>query len=170
MWLLNFLPDVAVHLITLIGFIGLIFGFVLDFMPLLNRYKLPVQLVSLIIFSLGLWFEGGIAKNKEWADRVMQLEAELANAKNQAERVNTEIVTKILNKKQESKEKVRTVIEYIDRTVSKSDKTCPIPQSVITSHNAAATNNIEGLNDNSVVPTQEHNDLAKHKTKMVPKK
>jgi hypothetical protein len=170
MWILDFLPDIVFHLILSIGIIGLIVGFVFGFIPIVDRYKLPIQVISIFLFAVGLWYEGGIAKNKQWADRAMQLESDLAVARSKSEKTNTEIIIKVLNNKQKTKDNFRTVTEYIDREVVKNDPSCPINSAVIKSHNAAATNNLDILTDNTVVSTTEHNDLAKSKIKLAPKK
>jgi hypothetical protein len=170
MWILDFLPDAFFHLILIIGITGIIAGFLLSFIPIVNQYKLPIQVVSILLFSIGLWYEGGIAKDREWKEKVAELEKKLAIAKAESEKVNTEIITQVVTQKQIIKEKGKTVIEYVDREVIKYDNTCAIPEVVINAHNAAATNDTALLKGGSEIDTAEHNALAKSKIKLSTKK
>lgn len=160
MWALNFLPDIVFHAIFAIGCLGLVASFVLGFLPFIDAYRRSIQIISICLFSLGLWYEGGIAKDKEWKVKVAELEVKIATLQASSARVDTEVVTKILVKKQVIKEKGDTVIEYIDREIVKFDSTCPIPEKVISAHNAAATNNLDFLKADSEVGTGDHNKLA----------
>ena len=53
MWILSFLPEFIPHLIFIIGVLGTIAGFVLGFIPFVSTYKLPIQITSILILSLG---------------------------------------------------------------------------------------------------------------------
>ena len=145
MWIISILPDAAIHAIFAIGILGIIAGFVLGFIPMVNKYKLPIQIISLLIFSLGLYLEGGLADNVIWQLRVKEMEAKVAKAEAASAKVNTEIVEKIVTKNQVIREKGKTVTEYVDREVVKYDTKylpgaiCEIPKEVIKAHNAAAS-------------------------------
>lgn len=170
MWALNFLPDIVFHLIFTAGIVGLIAGFIFGFLPFISVYKTPIQIISILLFAVGLWYEGGIAKDKEWKAKVSDLEIKLQKMQTRSAKVDIEVVTKVLTKKQIIREKGDTIIEYIDREIVKFDNSCPIPEKLIIAHNAAATNNPELLNVNSEVPTLDHNQLAKPRIKMPSKK
>jgi hypothetical protein len=169
MWALDFLPDIVFHSIFAVGCLGLVASFVLGFLPFIAVYKNSIQIISICLFSLGLWYEGGIAKDKEWKAKVAALEVEIAKKYASSARADTEIVTKIITKKQVIKEKGDTIIEYIDREIVKFDSTCPIPEKLISAHNAAASNNLNLLSSESEVGTSDHNKLAV-KTKIATKK
>jgi hypothetical protein len=69
---------------------------------------------------------------------IAQLKAKAEMAAAQSEQANTKIdgSTKEIVKKIETK--TNTVIQYIDREVTKYDNSCVIPKEVITAHNEAA--------------------------------
>ena len=46
MWILSFLPTWIFYAITGIGILGVIASYVLSMVPLVNQYKLPLQVVS----------------------------------------------------------------------------------------------------------------------------
>jgi hypothetical protein len=160
MWILSYIPDSVTHTIFVIGVLGTIVGFVLGFIPLVNRYKLPIQIISILILSFGLYLEGGLADQAIWQLKVKEMEAKVAKAETESQKVTTEVVTKILTKKQVIKEKGNDIVKYIDREVVKYNNTCTIPEVVITAHNAAAKNETTNLKTQIEVPTDLHNKLA----------
>lgn len=160
-----------VHTIVIIGALGFFSAIVLSFLPLLKQWSTPLQLVSTIILLFGVWFEAGIYKDRQWDAKVSELKEKLAKAEAAGAKETVKIVTKVVTQRQVIKEKGDIIREYIEREVSKADKSCPIPQSVIISHNAAARNDttILGLGGSSAVETKEHNELARPKVKLAPK-
>jgi len=160
MWIISFLPDWVFHAIFATGILGLIAGFVLGFIPLISKYKIPIQIISLLIFSLGLYLEGGLADNVEWQLRVKEMEAKVAKAEAASATVNTQIVEKIVTKNQIVKQKGADIVKYIDREIVKYDtkylpgEKCEIPVEVIKAHDAAASNAIstDALNNAAKAP------------------
>jgi hypothetical protein len=173
MILLNFLPDFVFHLILLVGIAGIILSFALRYVPVVSMYRIPIQLVGIVLMSIGLWYEGGIASQTELRTKLEKLEAELAVAKKESGKITKEIVTKLIVEKQIIKEKGQTIKEYIDREVTVYDETCPLPKSVVTAHNAAALNKtdlLKDLNSDTVVDIKIINEAAAPKIKLAPKK
>ena len=140
MWIINWLPEFVVHLIFLAGVVGTIAGFVLGFIPFVSKYKLPIQIISLLLLSLGVYLEGGLAEKAKWELRVKEMEVKVAEAEAKSAIVNTEIVEKVVTEKQIVKVKGDKVIEYIDREVKVYDNTCTVPEIAIKAHNMAAKN------------------------------
>ena len=123
MWLLSFLPEAVTHLILFAGIIGVIAGFVLGFIPFISTYKLPIQIISILVLSFGLYLEGGLAEQAIWQLKVKEMEASVAKAEAESQKVTTSVVTKILTKKQIIKEKGDDIVQYIDREVVKYNNT-----------------------------------------------
>lgn len=140
MWIINWLPEFVVHLIFLAGVVGTIAGFVLGFIPFVSKYKLPIQIISLIVLTLGVYLEGGLSEKAKWEMRVKEMEVKVAEAEAKSAVVNTEIVEKVITEKQYIKVKGDKVIEYIDREVKVFDNTCTVPEIAIKAHNMAAKN------------------------------
>ena len=140
MWIINWLPEFVVHLIFLAGVVGTIAGFVLGFIPFISKYKLPIQIISLLLLSLGVYLEGGLSEKAKWELRVKEMEAKVAQAEAKSAVVNTEIVEKVITEKQYIKVKGDKVIEYIDREVKVFDNTCTVSEIAIKAHNMAAKN------------------------------
>ena len=146
MWLMNFLPNWIFHAILLAGVLGLIASLVLKFIPFINTYKLPVQVLSILLIVTGVWFEGAISNQAEWEARVAEMQVKVAEAEAKSSEANVKIVTKIVKKTKRIREKGDAIISYIDREVVKNNEVikfvenCPIPDIIIKTHNAAALN------------------------------
>ena len=146
MWLMNFLPNWIFHAILLAGVLGLIASLVLKFIPFINTYKLPVQVLSILLIVTGVWFEGAISNQAEWEARVAEMQVKVAEAEAKSSEANVQIVTKVVKKTKLVHERGDAIISYIDREVVKNNEVikfvenCPIPDIIIKTHNAAATN------------------------------
>lgn len=140
MWIINWLPEFVVHLIFLAGVVGTIAGFVLGFIPFISKYKLPIQIISVLLLSLGVYIEGGLSEKAKWELRVKEMEAKVAEAQAKAAVINTQIVEKVVKEKEIVKVKGDKVVEFIDREVKVFDNSCTIPEIAIKAHNLAAKN------------------------------
>jgi hypothetical protein len=140
MWALNWLPDIVFHLILIAGVLALLAGWALRMVPLISKYALPIQVVGVLLTILGVWYEGGIAKDAEWKARVAELQVQVAEAEAKAATVNTKVVERVVTKTRVIKEKADTVVQYIDREIKIADDSCKITPAVVRAHDAAAQN------------------------------
>lgn len=160
MWILSILPEIVIHLFFAAGVVATLAGFVLGFIPLINRYKLPIQIVGILILALGIYLEGGLADSKEWKLKVAEMEAKVKAAEVESARINTVVQEKVVTKTEIVKERGRDIIKYVDRIITKEIpvetpgperekivevlkfiENCPVPQLIIEQHNAAAEMN-----------------------------
>ena len=145
---MNFMPDWIFHAILLAGSLGLISSFILNFVPAFKLYHLPLQVVSVLLIALGIWFEGAMSNQAEWEAKVKDLEVKVAEAQAQSQETNVKIVTKTVKQIEVVREKGQDIITYVDKEVVKDREVvkfvenCPIPEIIISTHNAAALNKI----------------------------
>ena len=151
MWIINWLPEFVVHLIFLAGIVGTIAGFVLGFIPFVSKYKLPIQIISLLLLSLGVYLEGGLAEKAKWELRVKEMEAKVAAAQAESQKTNVQIVEKIVTEKEYIKVKGAKVVEYIDREVKVFDNNCTVPEVAIKAHDMSASNEAPPENTITVI-------------------
>ncbi len=140
MWIINWLPETFVHIIFLIGVLGTIAGFVLGFLPFVGKYKLPIQIISLLLLSLGVYLEGGLSEKAKWELRVKEMEARVAAAQAESQKTNVQIVEKVVTEKEYIRLKGQKVTEYIDREVKVYDSNCTVPEVAIKAHDMSAAN------------------------------
>lgn len=140
MWILQFLPDWIFYLIIAIGLAGFLVTYLLKFIPLpaIYMYKTPIQLVSVVFIAFGVFMYGAISNEQAWKDKVAKLEKEYAESQFKSEKVNTEIVTKYITKREIIHQKGEDQIRYIDREIIKYNEVCKLPKELITLHNDAA--------------------------------
>lgn len=144
MWIISILPDWVFHTIFFAGMLGIIAGFLLGFIPFVKTYKLPIQIISLLLFSFGMFMEGALSDNLAWEMRVKEVEAKLAKAEAESAKENTKIVTKIVTQKEYIKTRGRDIVKFVDKEIVKYDSkfaaggVCEIPKEFIKAHNDAA--------------------------------
>jgi hypothetical protein len=146
MWILSILPNWVIHAFLFAGLAGTIAGFVLGMIPVIKQYIIPIRIISLVILSISLFLEGGLADNQAWELRVKEMEAKVAQAEAISAKENTKLVEKVVTKTQYVKGKTEYITRYLDREVVKNSEVikfieqCPaIPQEILKSHNEAAT-------------------------------
>ena len=150
MWILHLLPDALiawiVNTILIAGAVITAAGFFVRFIPFVNTYRIPVQVVGILLLTTGVYFQGGYTTEMAWRERVKEVEAKLAVAEKQSAEVNTEIVTRVVTQTKIVRERGDDIIKYVDREVVKNQEVirfvenCPIPEIIVNTHNAAALN------------------------------
>lgn len=138
MWILKWLPDWIFYAMFFMGIAGLITSWVLDYIPLVNTYNLPIKVVSIVLVVIGTYMAGAISNETAWLDRVKDLEYKIAQAEIKSAESNTKIVEKIVTKTEIIREKGKEVTQYIDREVVKYDTQCVIPKEFVKAVNDAA--------------------------------
>lgn len=121
MWIFTIAPDWVIHAIFTLGLIGIIAGFLLGFIPVIRTYKLPIQIISLLIFTFGVYLQGGLADNKEWEAKANELKAKLAEMETKVAKTDVEVVEKVVTQTKVVKEKGEEIIKYVDREIVKYD-------------------------------------------------
>jgi DNA-directed RNA polymerase beta' subunit len=156
MWIIQYLPEIVVHLIFAAGLLGIIAGFLLSFIPSIKPYKLAIQVISLLVFTLGVYLQGALEDTKIWQKRVLELEVKVKEAELKSAQVNTVIQEKVVTKTQVVKEKAKEITKYVDRytdrevlkeipgpervrveEVIKYVERCSLPQDIVDAHNKA---------------------------------
>lgn len=144
MWILSFTPDWVFHSIALAGVVGIIAGFLLAFIPLVNKYKLPIQIISIVLLTFGIFMEGAILNEQAWQLKVADMEKKMAEAEAKSQQENVKLVEKIVVKKEIIKQRGRDINHYIDKEIVKYDTKflpggqCEIPKEFIKAINDAA--------------------------------
>jgi hypothetical protein len=139
-------------------------GFFLGKLPFVSQYKLPIQIVSIILFCSGLYWYGGYSTEMAWRERVAEMEAKVAAAEAKSKQLNSELEAKTVERTKLIREKGRKQVEYITRLVEGKTteivkdmsaeeraafearqkelldaiKSCPVPRIIVEEQNKAA--------------------------------
>ena len=143
MWLLNWLPDVVFHIMLLVGLLSLVASFVLQFIPFVSQYKLPIQVAGIILTVVAVWYEGGIAKDAEYKIRIAEMELKISRSETAAAEANTRLAEQILKEQARIKDITETNKTRLQELAGQLDKQCSVNQGVIDVLNDAASNRKE---------------------------
>lgn len=139
-WLLQLLPDWIFHLTLLIGVVGITTSFVLSFIPFVSQYKTIIQILSVLLLVVGVYYEGAISNNAQWEQKVTELQIKLAKAEKDSAELNTLLIEELLSKEKSIVEINNLNKKYLDSIKTKVDKECKIGSDVVNLHNSAARN------------------------------
>jgi uncharacterized protein (DUF427 family) len=91
----------------------------------------------------GVYFQGVIANEAKWQDKIADLQKQIAEAETKSKETNVVVQEKIVTKTKIIKEKGQDIVNYIDREVVKKEEIikyveqCPVPKEIIDLHNQA---------------------------------
>jgi len=144
MWILQWLPNWIFYGMFFAGLLGLLATFVMKFIPMVYMYRTPIQAVSVVLIVLGTYMAGAISNEEAWQARVKEMEAKVAEAEAKSQKVNVEVIEKVVKKTEYIKTRGQDIVKYIDKEIVKYDTKflpggqCEIPKEFIEAHNRAA--------------------------------
>ena len=146
-WVLSLLPDSIFIWITYIlagaGLVLYIASKLVNIIPLMGQYKLPAELIGVVLLVAGSYLMGGHIVQQAWQARVAELEAKVKVAEEKSQQVNTVIETKIVEKIKVVKENVYVNREIIKEVAGKQlDAQCTLPKSTVSLHDSASRNEV----------------------------
>ena len=137
MWLLNFIPDFIIHLAVLAGLgLLLIDVFFSNLIPVL--YRVPAQILGVVLLAGSLWLEGANYNQQTWLDRVAELEAKVKLAEEKSAQVNTQIEYKFIDRVKVVRDTQVVIQERIKEVEKVIDAKCEVPTEAIELLNQAA--------------------------------
>jgi hypothetical protein len=144
MFLLHFLPDWLlsgfVNTVLISGAVLTVLSFFTSWIPFINAYRIPVQVLGTILLTCGVYFKGGESAELQWRDRVadLQQKADVATEKSKAasHRLNDEVK----RNKQTAKDTTVAIKQDIARNAKQLDAECRVSDAAIEIHNEAALN------------------------------
>ena len=146
-WMLSLIPDSLFVWITyiLFGIGGMLYtaSKLVVWIPMIGQYKLPAELVGVVLLVVGSYLFGSYGTEMMWRDRVKELEAKVKIAEEKSQQVNTVIETKVVTKIKVVKENVYVNREIIKEVAGKQlDASCSLPKSTISLHDSASRNEV----------------------------
>jgi len=146
-WMLSLIPDsifVWIYYILTIAGVGFyIASKLVKWIPMMGQYKLPSELVGVVLLAVGAYLFGGHNVQQAWLARVAELEAKVKAAEEQSQKVNTVIETKVVEKIKVVKENVYVNREIIKEVAGKQlDASCSLPKSTVSLHDSASRNEV----------------------------
>lgn len=142
MWMLSFLPDSfliwVINAILLTGVVGLVASFFTKYIPFISQYKLPLQLISIVLLVAGVYFRGGYDTEMDWRKKVSDLEEKVKVSEQQSKEANVKIKTVIVEKTKLIREQQVVYKERIKEVEKKIDAQCKVLPEAVDILNQAA--------------------------------
>ena len=141
MWILHFIPDSfliwVVNITCIVGLSATVLGFFLGWVPFVNRYKTPLQILGVVLLTVGVYWKGGYSTEMEWRARVAEVEAKVKVAEAKAKKANAQVQTKIVTKIVKIHDKARVVKERIEQNKAVINRDCKLSDEAISIYNSS---------------------------------
>lgn len=131
-YMLGLIPDSFFVWVTYVLFgLGLILYIaskLVSIIPIINQYKLPAEIIGIILLVLGAYMYGGYGTEKMWRERVAAAEEKIKIAEQQAINANSKIQTRIVERVKEIKvfqDRIREVIVEKEKVIDAQCKVAP---------------------------------------------
>ena len=110
---------------------------------MMGQYKLPAEIVGVVLVVVGAYFYGGYGVQKAWLERVAELEAKVKIAEEKSQVVNTVIQTKIVERVKIVEKQVEVVKKEIEIQREVINAECKINDVAIELYNKAISDPTE---------------------------
>lgn len=142
MWFLSFIPlsflVFLVHMMLLAGIVGYLANMFLKHIPMIAQYTIPLGIISLVLITFGVFFEGSLMTEKAWRSKVEILEQKIVMAELKSNENNVKIETVYVDRVKTVKEIQYITQKNIKDNAPRIDSVCRIESDVIDLLNASA--------------------------------
>jgi hypothetical protein len=115
-----------------------------QWIPLMGKYKLPAELIGIVVLLGGVYLFGGYGVEMSWRDKVRVLEEKVKAAEAKSQEVKIQIQEKIVYKTKVVKEKETVYIDRIKEIAKEVDAKCEVDSRVIEELNKASEDPFKG--------------------------
>jgi hypothetical protein len=113
-------------------------GFFIRFIPWINIYRTPIQIVSIVLFCSGVYWYGGYTTEMIWREQVAALQQQVADSEKKSVETNTVIKKVYIDRIKVVKQDVVVVQEKIREVQKIIDQDCRVAPEAINLLNEAA--------------------------------
>ena len=110
----------------------------------MGQYKLPAELIGIVVLLGGVYLFGGYGVEMAWRDKVRVLEEKVKAAEAKSQEVKIQIQEKIVYKTKVVKEKETVYIDRIKEIAKEIDAKCEVDPRVIEELNKASEDPFKG--------------------------
>lgn len=140
MWIFNFIPFWVVHAVLFLSVVGLVAAFALSFIPFINKYSIPIKIVSFFLLIVSVWFEGSLSNQAVWEAKVKEMELKVAKAEAKSAELNTKITSNVTKKIEKIKGTTNENVRIVREIISKDDNKCELSTAYVLLHDSASQN------------------------------
>ncbi len=140
MSILSFIPVFIIHLLLIGGVLGFVASLILEMFPLISKFKIIIQFISVLCIVAGAWGAGANYIKDENKDEIAELKVKVAAAEKKAAEATSKVEYVYQDKIQKVKDVQVVVQEKIRDIAVKIDSECKVSSEAITQLNNAALN------------------------------
>lgn len=147
MWLLSVVPDFVFHIILFIGVVGVFVCYFFKHITLplpYNEYKFIVEVLSVFLILIGVYFEGSISDRSYWNQKISDLQIKIAQAEQKSSEFNVKLIEQVSKNDQLIEEKKNAQKQTIQKVITKYDTRCDLPNATIRLHDSSSQNEFPG--------------------------
>jgi hypothetical protein len=147
MWILQFLPDsfilYVVYSAIALGAVGLLASYIIKVIPFLNIYRIPIQILSILLLTAGVYWYGGYSTEMWWRGETARLQEEIRKSEERAPVITKEVVTKYKDKILIVKRGVEVVKKEIEIKREIINEGCKLNPTAVEMYNKGVTGSVE---------------------------
>ena len=153
MWFLSFIPDsmlkIAVHGLVFAGLFLTFGGSFLKDLPVVGAYVRIARQLGIVMFVVGVFFEGGYATEMMYRHRIAELQQKIDEAEKKSEQANQALTDELNKKRDDIKDKVKQNAKDIQSQRQKIDAECRLSDTAWMLYNRSVDSKISSSTGSS---------------------
>lgn len=148
-WMISFIPDSLIswfiNILIIISVTGILISYFIEHIPFVNLYRLPIQVIAIIVLAASMFFKGQTLANSIWIAQVAEMQNKVKLAEEESKRLNEELQNKAKINISHSKDvqvKTKVIIKEVAKEI---DSKCTINRDTIEILNSAANGRVPVL-------------------------
>lgn len=145
-WMWTLIPTAVmswiVNGLVVVGIVGVCASWIARWLPFVNTYRGPVQLVGIVCLVLGVYMKGGADVEMRWRTQAEELQAKADLAAEQSRVANAKLSEEIRKNQKLTKDVKDAVKAGIKANASKMDSQCTVDSVAIELHNRSSLNQV----------------------------
>jgi hypothetical protein len=121
----------VINTVLLAGAVSTLAGFFIKFIPFVNQYRTPIQIIGIALLTAGVYFKGGYGVEMMWRERVAELEKQVAAAEEKSELLNVDLEEERKRKNKVITETKIVIQEQIKEKEKIINAECKVPDQAI---------------------------------------
>jgi hypothetical protein len=128
--------------LIVVGLVGICASWIARWIPVVNTYRGPVQLVGIVCLVLGVYMKGGADVEMRWRTQAAELQAKADLAAEQSRMANAKLSEEIRKNQKLTKDVKDAVKAGIKANAGKMDSQCTVDSVAIELHNRSSLNQV----------------------------
>jgi len=141
LWILHFLPDSMIlwitNIVLMLGVLITVVAFFLKIIPFVNIYRLPLQIIGIVLLTIGVYFRGGYGIEMEWRERVQKLEEQVFASEAKSAELNDQLAKEIAKKRAARRQLAEATRQNIEQRREEINAECKLNATAVDAYNEA---------------------------------